>query len=190
MVSKRGRPKKENVARYPCGKIDLRSDPRARDVGEWNGMKEMVKHHALNPAWTCQLWRLHHEGKLFSHQREAGDRYYELVKRYRNTINAPAPTAKVSKLERGYGRIEIDPEVLDVEQRKEYQDHLEKIQGQYDKLWKHLVERHSGIAITRALNHLVIDDLAPVGYEQFLLAKEGLKLLAEYFCLTAGVKSD
>lgn len=183
-MAKRGRPKKENVARYDCGKVDLRQDPRARDVGEFQHMKDMVKSEALHPAWVCELWRLHHLGRIRNHEREAGDMWVRLSTEHSKQIEGSPPQfATVSKLERGYSRIELDPEVLDSEQRKEYDDRLVNLQKRYDAAFCAVIDRQDGVAIMKALNRVCLED-EPVEYQSFILAKGALEILAEHFGLT------
>ena len=176
----------QNAARFPCGKIDLRADPTAQDVVLRQRMKEMVRRGALHQKWVCYLWQLHDDGRISESQRKAGDAYVKLVEEHRKAIGAQPPVANVAKLERGYGKLEIDLDVLDVEQCKEYQDKLRASQDAYDKVFLLLVPKYTDIRMKRAVDSVCFNnepaDIATV--------REGLDLLAQHFGLTTRTKRD
>ena len=170
----------QNAARFPCGKIDLRADPTAQDVVLRQRMKEMVRRGALHQKWVCYLWQLHDDGRITETQRKAGDAYVKLVNEHRQAIGAPPPVSKVAKLERGYGKVELDLDVLDIEQRKEYQERLRSSQDEYDKVFV-LLGR-----MKRAVDSVCFDNEPG----DILAVREGLERLAQHFGLTTRTKRE
>ena len=152
-------------------------------------MKEMVKSEALHPVWTCELWRRHHLGEISTPLKEAGDMWILLVREHRKFINDPPGGATISKLERGYGRNEIDVEALNKESQDAINEWNERLKRRWDQAYITVIDRKDGIQIMRAVNALCLDD-EHLDYSRFLLAKQGLEILAKHFGLTTRGKSE
>ncbi len=167
--------------RFDCGKI--KSDPSTMEPAELNRMRELVKAEVISPVWVCELWIRHKKGQITTEEREAGDKWIRLVEDHRrHGTDAPPITAKISKLERGYGRIDIDLEALEIAHQRAIQEASEQVCKRWDQAYCAVIDRHNGIAIMRAVNALCLED-QPMEYQRFLLAKEGLKVLARHFGL-------
>ena len=164
--------------RQPKGKLAADPTINVLEVGEFQRMKEAVSAAVLHPVWVCQLWRMHHFGEISGLEREAGDRWIELVRDHKRFIeDSPPITAKVSRLERGYGRTN-DPELT-----AEEMDRDRKLQDRWDAAFCAVVERHNGMALMRALNGVCVEDKVPAGFIERQLAREALKLLVRHFGL-------
>lgn len=181
-MARRGRPRKPDVERHPCGQpIDEPLPPpfNMESVAE----KEVVYDQKIVRLRkrVPQLERLFDEGRIKEHLFMAGEQYITLVREYRQRlIAAPKPTANVSRPEGLGGYEEIDLELLDIEQQKAIQRANESLEDRYDAVWKLLVDRDKGIAIKKAVDKLC---LYPDEWRDFMLfdARRGLKLLAKHF---------
>jgi hypothetical protein len=58
--------------------------PETQDVVIWQRFRDMALREALNPAWECELSRLHHLGKIGTDDLLASERYQREYKRWRN----------------------------------------------------------------------------------------------------------
>jgi hypothetical protein len=63
---------------------EVRYYPDTQDVVVWQRFRDMVLREALNPAWHCELTRLHHTGKISTEDLLASERYQREYKRWRN----------------------------------------------------------------------------------------------------------
>ncbi len=181
---RRGRPKHAEVSRYPGGQI--RSDPRLLEPAEFVRMREMVARQALHPAWVCELWRRAHQGMISNEMKDAGDMFIRLSEQYRRLcLDSPQDTPKVSQLERGIRSIQ-GGEDTNSDERIELLGTVEK---RWLRVCTDLMDRHRGMAISRAVKQLCFtNEVQHTG--DFLLAKEGLAILARHFGLTGRTKHD
>lgn len=65
-------------------KPDLMTDPRPQDRAMWNSLRLVLESELCHPAWRCALYRLHREGRIDNDEREAGDRYWQVIEEHRN----------------------------------------------------------------------------------------------------------
>lgn len=177
MAKRLGRPPKDNVARYPCGKVDLRANPLGvRDSAEWRGLQEMVKAEAVSPHWHCELYRLHHFDKITTEEREAGDEFIRLTRDIQAMIGSPI--GKVSKLERGFGQFDIDVDAINHDAKDDYIKKLKRLQDRYDEAW--VLGMNQGVAAMRAAKDILFDN-SPLDYGSTQLARKCLKAWAVLF---------
>lgn len=180
-MAKKGRPKKDNVERFPCG--DIKEEILAPPFNMAGIAEKEVVHEGkilqLRKR-VSELERLYDEGRIREHQRIAGEKYADLVRRYRiQIIGAPPPDAKVCKPEGIGGYTDVDMECLDIERQKAIQEDNERLRKWYDGAWLCLVDRYDGIAIKRAVDNLCLRDEST----NLNAARVGLDLLAVYFGL-------
>lgn len=181
-MARRGRPCKDNAVRKPCGEStgeEVIPPPfNMAGVAE----KEIVHDHKLVRLRkrVPELERLYDDGRIREHQRIAGERYANLIQRYRRQIlGSPPAEAKTSKLEGARGYDDVDIELLDIERQKAIMEDNERLRRQYDAVWLCLVDRQDGITIKRAVDSLCLrDDSTSLN-----AARVGLDLLAEHFGL-------
>jgi hypothetical protein len=135
--------------------LSLRDDPRVRDVGIWNTLRIMVEEEAIDPAWRCQLYKLHKTGWITTEQREAGDRYWKAYDSF----------CKIQQ---------IDPDETP-------EDELlpRRIRKAKD-IWRDCIEI-LGIG-RKVIDALVIREEHLTEREKYI-AKDGLQLLVNYFHL-------
>ncbi|MGO8096714.1 hypothetical protein [Rhizobium leguminosarum] len=100
-----GRPRKENVERFPCGKIkpfetekeniSVAISARRRIHGFGRTVDdETVK----SPFAGYTLGRMFLDGLITAEQRQAGDDYAEAIARYHKTTGIPAPSPRAQSL--------------------------------------------------------------------------------------------
>jgi len=181
-MARRGRPKKENAVRKPCGEStgeEIIPPPfNMTGIAE----KEVVHEGKILQLRkrVSELERLYDEGRIRERQRIAGERYADLVRRYRiHILGAPSPEAKVSQPEGPRGYDDVDMELLDIERQKAIQEDNERLRKCYDGAWLCLVDRFDGISIKRAVDNLCLRDDS----SSLSAARIGLNLLADYFGL-------
>jgi hypothetical protein len=62
---------------------EVRYYPETQDVVVWQRFRDMVLREALNPAWHCELTRLHHLNKITTEELLACQRYQREYGRWR-----------------------------------------------------------------------------------------------------------
>jgi hypothetical protein len=152
MMTKRGRPKKQNVVRFPSG--DVKEEPF--EPYNMNGVaeKEVVHGGKILQLRTRmpELERLWDEGYIREHQRIAGERYIDLVIRYRWAIEArdgpkhSRPAGYTGGTARGWDLLS-DQE----------QEALISIEDKYDALFV-MILKHP-IKCKKALDRVCLDNL-------------------------------
>lgn len=97
-MQRAGRPKKENVERYPSGQI--KHEERERDVKQVALAARMNIHkldtNSVFAGYT--LGRLFLDGRITECEREAGDAYCEHMTRYYGLVGIPFPSARAQDM--------------------------------------------------------------------------------------------
>lgn len=96
---KLGRPRKEGVDRFACGKVKpSETEKETKSVA----IAARVKHHGdidvANPLSGYVLGRIFLDGKISDDQRKAGDEYAEDIARYHKLVGIPFPSARAQSL--------------------------------------------------------------------------------------------
>ena len=107
-ATRAGRPRKENVARFPSGQI--RHEERERDV-KVTVMEARARVHQLReiPENLVAAYggytagRLFLDGKITEEQLKAGNEYAAVIVRYCQAVGIPMPTARAQDLGRVKG---------------------------------------------------------------------------------------
>jgi hypothetical protein len=106
-------------AKAEDGAPDLRDDPRMRDPAMWQRLRLMVEHEAVDRAWGCPLYILNRTGVLTNEQREAGDKYQQIVSTHwklqqtdPDEMPEPARELAAKRVERAKEKYEDAVEVL------------------------------------------------------------------------------
>lgn len=95
-----GRPRKQNVERFPSGKIKpFETEKENKSVA----IEARKRIHGANmnvesPFAGYTLGRLFLDGKITEEQRQAGDEYAEIIARYHRTVGIPFPSARAQSL--------------------------------------------------------------------------------------------
>lgn len=100
-----GRPRKQNVERYPSGDIKRSETQReAMSVAiearrRIDGWGDKVSDDAVKSQYAgYTLGRMFLDGRITKEQLEAGDEYAEIHARYRRLVGLPAPSARAQSL--------------------------------------------------------------------------------------------
>lgn len=100
-----GRPRKENVERYPSGDIKRSETQReAMSVAiearrRIDGWGDKVSDGTVKSQFAgYTLGRMFLDGRITEEQRKAGDEYAEIHARYRRLVGLPAPSARAQSL--------------------------------------------------------------------------------------------
>lgn len=100
-----GRPRKQNVERYPSGDIKRSETQReAMSVAiearrRIDGWSEKVSDDAVKSQYAgYTLGRMFLDGKITEEQRKAGDEYAEIMARYYRMVGVPFPSARAQSL--------------------------------------------------------------------------------------------
>jgi hypothetical protein len=182
MAARRGRPKKENAVRKPCG--ESTGEEIIPAPFNMAGVKDVEVVHEGKILHLRQrkpeLQRLFEEGRLREHFRIAGEQYAQLVMDYRRSLDAPKPNASVSRPE---GRTGQEGNVWDAmapDEQEALAGFCARLERRYDQVWVLLLDRFNGISVKRAVDALCLNDEGLHG-DRLELAKDGLKLLAKHW---------
>jgi hypothetical protein len=153
MTRRRGRPKKENVIRFPSG--DVKEEPLDAPFNMIGIAEKEVAHEGkllhLRKR-VPELERLYDEGYIREHQKIAGERYIDLVTRYRRAIEArdgpkhSSPAGYTGGTTRGWDLL-TDGE----------QEALISIEDKYDALFVQILKHP--VKCKRALDAVCLDNL-------------------------------
>lgn len=153
-MGRRGRPKKQNVVRFPCGKIKEEAPPF-----NMQGVREAIKvvdnkvTHLFERVPALQA--LFDEGRIREHQRLGCELYIDLVIRYRRAIEARSGP-KQSSPEGAKGGTPVPWELLTTLE----QARIEAVEDDYDKLFVKLCQKRP-LQIKRALDLVCLDNQYP-----------------------------
>ena len=98
--AKTGRPRKEGVDRFECGKIKpAETQKETMSVA----IEARERHHGQkidvgSPFAGYVLGRIFLDGKITEDQRKAGDEYAETIARYHRLVGIPFPSARAQSL--------------------------------------------------------------------------------------------
>ncbi|QIG72985.1 hypothetical protein EVB98_063 [Rhizobium phage RHph_N3_2] len=103
--NKAGRPRKENVERYPSGDVK-RSETQKQAMStaiearrRIDGWGDKVSDETVkSPFAGYTLGRMFLDGKITEEQRKAGDEYAEIMARYYRLVGVPFPSARAQTL--------------------------------------------------------------------------------------------
>ena len=103
--NKAGRPRKENVERYPSGDIK-RSETQKEAMSvaidarrRIDGWSDKVSDDTIKgPFAGYTLGRMFLDGKITEEQRKAGDEYADIMARYYRLVGVPFPSARAQTL--------------------------------------------------------------------------------------------
>jgi hypothetical protein len=138
--------------------LKLTDDPKTiRDPVRWNRLRVMAYEKAVDPAWTCPLYRAAEPGGWLTKEHlEAGDKYQQL------TIE--------------HGQLQgIDPDEAIPEGREFL---YRRIKNTKEK-WRECV-RLLGMG-RRVVDDFVLEELAVTTVKEKRIVKDGLQLLANLF---------
>lgn len=98
----RGRPRKANAERHPCGKIKQEWSQRESEQDAVSvALTARGKIHGLNENNALAgytLGRIFLDGKISEYQREAGDEYADDMARYYRLTGIPFPSARAQSM--------------------------------------------------------------------------------------------
>jgi len=98
--AKTGRPRKEGVDRFECGKIKpAETQKETMSVA----IEARKRHHGAtidvgSPFAGYVLGRIYLDGNITEDQRKAGDEYAEIIARYHKMVGIPFPSARAQSL--------------------------------------------------------------------------------------------
>jgi len=175
-----GRPRKQNVERYPSGDIKRSETQREvmsvaidarRRVDGWGDKvsDETVK----SPYAGYTLGRIFLDGRITEEQRKAGDEYAEIHARYRRLVGLPAPSARAQSLFSIKGHEGEESETVTQKARKASNAMME-VEGI-------LLRCVDGPQVKQLIFNLAVMDyehLRGVGEQQLLWIRRGLTALA------------
>lgn len=175
-----GRPRKQNVERYPSGDIKRSETQREtmsvaidarRRVDGWSDKvsDETVK----SPYAGYTLGRIFLDGRITEEQRKAGDEYAEIHARYRRLVGLPAPSARAQSLFSIKGHEGEESETVTQKARKASNSMME-VEGI-------LLRCADGPQVKQLIFNLAVMDyehLRGVGEQQLLWIRRGLTALA------------
>lgn len=95
-----GRPRKENVERFPGGKIKPFETEKENKSVVIEARKRMhgANMNVESPFAGYTLGRIFLDGKITEEQRQAGDEYAEAIARYHRLVGIPFPSARAQSL--------------------------------------------------------------------------------------------
>lgn len=95
-----GRPRKENVERFPGGKIKPFETEKENMSVAIEARKRMhgANMNVESPLAGYTLGRIFLDGKITEEQRQAGDEYAEQIARYHRLVGIPFPSARAQSL--------------------------------------------------------------------------------------------
>lgn len=187
-----GRPRKENVERYPSGDIKRYETQKEamsvaiaarRNIDGWSDKvsDETVK----SPYAGYTLGRMFLDGRITEEQRKAGDEYAEIHARYRRLVGLPAPSARAQSLFSIKGHEGEQTESLTQKARKASNAMME-VEGI-------LLRCVDGPQVKQLIFNIAVMDfehLRCVGDQQLLWIRRGLTALSKRKQLQEASKSD
>lgn len=95
-----GRPRKENVERFPGGKIKPFETEKENMSVVIDARKRMhgANMNVESPLAGYTLGRIFLDGKITEEQRQAGDEYAEIIARYHRLVGIPFPSPRAQSL--------------------------------------------------------------------------------------------
>lgn len=174
-MAKAGRKRKVTVVRQPNGQprriaVDVKAI--AQTMPHRQEVQPEIRH---DPLAETKLGRLRLGGWITQPQYEAGDKYREIVRRYRTVIDAPRGEVSMSGVIVGPwgGSSDLDD------------DEAQRRKDQYNSAFEAL-ECGAGNRAARAVAHVAVYNRVEFVMDDL---RRGLTVLAEHFGLTRPVKS-
>lgn len=93
-----GRPRKQNVERFPSGKVKPFETEKENKSVALDARKRLHGCNDDNPHAGYVLGRIYLDGKITKEQLEAGDAYAETMARYYRLTGIPAPSPRAQSL--------------------------------------------------------------------------------------------
>jgi hypothetical protein len=93
-----GRPRKENVERYPSGDIKRSETQKEVMSVAIEARKRVHGIESSDPLAGSTIGRMFLDGKIAKHQLEAGNEYAEIMCRYYRAVGVPFPSARAQSL--------------------------------------------------------------------------------------------
>ncbi|MDV4166206.1 hypothetical protein R1538_34720 [Rhizobium leguminosarum] len=187
-----GRPRKQNVERYPSGDVKRSETQREamsvaiearRRIDGWG--TKVTDETVKSPFAGYTLGRIFLDGKITEEQRKAGDEYAEIHARYRRLVGLPAPSARAQSLFSIKGHDGDENETITQKARKASNAMME-VEGV-------LLRCVDGPQIKQLIFNVSVmdyDHLRGVGEQQLLWIRRGLTALAKRKQLQGASKSD
>ena len=132
----------------------IKQNPRDWGRDEWNRLRDLVEKEACHEAWGCCLYKMHRLGRIDNDEREAGDRYIQVVNNYIRLEDTDPEEGPDTEL--AYRRVN--------RAKRRYREVTEEI----------------GFG-RRVLDPLLFDERWPVGEKEHLIVKQSLMVLKNFF---------
>jgi len=173
--SSAGRPRKEDVERFPSGKIKpSETQKETKAVALW-ARNNIHGIDADDPHAGSTLGRLFLDRKISEDERKAGEYYAECMARYYSATGIPHPSPKAQNFGAVRGH---DGDVSESQQTR-----ARRATNRMMELEQLLLSRPNGPRIKSTLFGLCVEDLdilRMMPAHQLILAKEGLMALMLY----------
>ena len=175
-MARTGRPKKENVVRFPCGDIKEEIIPPPFNMSgvDEEVFRDETNREARRYQRLSALGRLRKLGVIDEHELEAGKKFHALWDRARrHYLDAPNPNPKIGSLDRGFGH---EPDLSE-----EMIERGLRSKEAYDAAYKVIIE--CGVQVVTVIESVCFGDEVPWRLDY---AKKGLSALARHFGLSNG----
>lgn len=176
--SQRGRPPKQDVERYPGGKVKPSETQRETLSTAMWGRKNVHKLETDSPFAGYTLGRMFLDGKITDEERKAGEYYADCMARYYSSVGIPHPSPRAQN----FGTIRgHDGEVSESQQTR-----ARRASNKMMELEGLLCSLPSGRQVkTTVFNLCVMDyeNMRSMPVQQLLWLKDGLRALRMHQCL-------
>lgn len=176
--SQRGRPPKQDVERYPGGKVKPSETQKETLSAAMWGRKNVHKLETDSPFAGYTLGRMFLDGKITDEERKAGEYYADCMARYYSSVGIPHPSPRAQN----FGTIRgHDGEVSESQQTR-----ARRASNKMMELEGLLCSLPSGRQVkTTVFNLCVMDyeNMRSMPLAQLLWLKDGLRALRMHQCL-------
>lgn len=176
-MAKAGRKPKQGVERHPCGQI---KKPAANDRGIKLVEADLaaIQQMRLDPIWRTQVGRLTAAAELSTRQLAAAKKLFQLRMDADRILGLPPRFSKAMDMNSIGGRdIDDEARLTDAELVAKGQNDRAKTNKIYDAE----ARLGNGSRILAAVQSVVYYDQPPVGHQQLLDLREGLKILVAFW---------
>ncbi|QIG75062.1 hypothetical protein EVC14_064 [Rhizobium phage RHph_I3_18] len=174
--NKAGRPRKENVERYPSGDVK-RSETQKQAMStaiearrRIDGWGDKVSDETVkSPFAGYTLGRMFLDGKITEEQRKAGDEYADIIMRYHRATGIPFPSARAQSLFSVKGH--------EGEQNETVTERARKASNAMMEVTRILLSCDDGPQVRALVHNLAVMDyehLRSMGPQQLLWLRRGL----------------
>lgn len=176
-----GRPRKQNVERYPSGDIKRSETQKEamsvaiearRRIDGWSD--KVTDETVKSPFAGYTLGRMFLDGRITEDQRKAGDEYAEIISRYHRLTGIPFPSARAQSLFSVKGH--------DGEQSESHTTKARRASNAMMEAIGILLRLEDGPQVRSLIHNLVVMDyehLRGMGDQQLLWLKRGLNAFAK-----------